>query len=708
MPRGPLTAPAPSHPTLEDRFLAHPETEAERLAYWEAAAERLEWERRWDTVHTAEQDGDGVPRFTWFSGGRLNVARNCVDRHVEAGRGAQAAFQFEGEPGDQRTVTFAELQRRVAQAAHALESLGVGPGDRVVVHLPVLLETVVAALACTRIGAVHALVFGGFSAAALRFRIEDTGAKVLITSDGQNRRGRAVAVKPLADEALAGENAVEHVVVVRRTGQDVPMREGRDLWWDRLLEGQPETHEARAFEAEHPLFIMYTSGTTGRPKGLVHTSGGYLAQSSLTFEQLFAHEGRRLHWCTADLAWVTAHTYAIYGPLSNGVTQVLYEGTPDTPHAGRHLEIIERYGVTSYYTAPTLIRTLRAAFPGGVPEHYNRRSLRVLGSVGEAIDPDTHAWFAESLGPLPHVDTWWQSETGATVCSPLPHEFDAPPVEVSAFGGTVLAPPVPGGSVRGALPGSRALVVDDDGEPLTSPGSGHLVLGAIPPGIARTVWGDPARYRDSYFSRFRSHGWFASGDAARLDEEGRLWVTGRSDDVLNVSGHRLSSIEIESAALTLPEVSEAGACPVPDELTGEAVAVFAVVPDGWDRAGFEADAEDRLRERVRAAVARQIGPVAKPKHVIAVPEVPKTRSGKIMRRLLTQLWTGEELGDTSSLANESAVEAVRAVLAHRAARTAERAAENTAEHAADRASEQASARASERASDRVPVGAHSG
>jgi acetyl-CoA synthetase len=660
LPLGPLTAEAADHPTLDPLFLTHPTTEQERQDYWEAAARRLSWTKTWDTVHTSENlavgpdadqgERDSIPAFTWFAGGRLNVAYNCVDRHVDAGNGNRHALLLEGEPGDRRAVTYAELQELVSRAANALTALGVVPGDRVVIHLPVLLETVVATLACARIGAVHALVFGGFSAEALRFRIEDTRAKILITSDGQNRRGKKVAVKSLADEALSGENHIEHVLVVKRTKQDVHLTPGRDLWWHTVLENASPVHEPQDFDAEHPLFIMYTSGTTGRPKGLVHTSGGYLTQACLTFEQVFAHEGRRIHWCTADLAWVTAHTYAIYGPLSNGVTQVLYEGTPDTPHTARHLEIIERYGVTSYYTAPTLIRALRSYFPDGLPHSYNLASLKILGSVGEPIDPDTHAWFNEHFGAhsatgLPHVDTWWQSETGATVCSPLPYEH--PSITPGAAGD------IPGGSVHGAIPGSRALVVNDAGEPLTV-GSGHLVLGAIPPGIARTVWGNPERYRDSYFREFRTHGWFSSGDHARIDEGGHLWVSGRSDDVLNVSGHRLSSIEIESAVLTLPEATEAGVCPVPDELTGQAVAVFVV-------GQFPADVS--ARDRVRDAVALHIGPVAKPKHVIVVPEVPKTRSGKIMRRLLTQLYTGDTLGDMSSLANDSAIESIRTALA---------------------------------------------
>ncbi|RIJ27230.1 acetyl-coenzyme A synthetase, partial [Clavibacter michiganensis subsp. insidiosus] len=431
---------------------AYARAEADPVAFWEEAARRLDWEMPWETAHTwippvAADGTPQVPAATWFAGGRLNVAANCVDRHVAAGRGEKVALHFEGEPGDRRTITYRDLQEEVSRAANALTALGIGPGDRVVIYLPVLVETIVATLAVARIGAVHSLVFGGFSAEALRFRVEDTGAKLLITSDGQNRRGTAVATKPQADEAVAGVASIEHVLVVRRTGQDVPWAPGRDVWWHDAVGSASPVHEPRAFDAEHPLFIIYTSGTTGRPKGLVHTSGGYLAHASWAHWAHFDAKPDDVHWCTADLAWVTAHTYEIYGPLSNGLTQVIYEGTPDTPHRGRHLEIIERYGVTTYYTAPTLIRSLMGWYPDGVAGH-DLSSIRLLGSVGEAINPAAWRWFHREIGggSAPVVDTWWQSETGAAVIAPLP-------------GVSTLKP----GAAGRALPGFRVDVVDDDG-----------------------------------------------------------------------------------------------------------------------------------------------------------------------------------------------------------------------------------------------------
>ncbi|WP_449281911.1 acetate--CoA ligase [Leucobacter sp.] len=627
---------------------------ADPIAFWERAAERLEWAEPWRTAHTwappvAVPGADGapgelsVPEATWFAGGRLNVAVNCVDRHVAAGRGDRVALFFEGEPGDRQAITYDELQRRVARAANGLTALGIEPGDRVVVYLPVLVETVVIALACARIGAVHSLVFGGFSAEAVRFRLEDTGAKLLVTSDGQHRRGKQVEVKSIADEAARDLAGLEHVLVVRRTGQDVPWTEGRDLWWHDAVEAQPDAHEPRAFDAEHPLFVIYTSGTTGKPKGLVHTSGGYLTQASWAHWAHFDAKPDDVHWCTADLAWVTAHTYEIYGPLSNGLTQVIYEGTPDAPHRERHLEIIERYGVTVYYTAPTLIRTFMTWFgdelPGaGQPGGHDLSSIRLLGTVGEAINPEAWVWFRRNFGrgETPVVDTWWQSETGAAMIAPLP-------------GVTTLKP----GSATVALPGIDIAVVDEAGDPVAPGRSGTLVARRPWPGMARTVWGDPERYRDSYWAPFAGHGehgaYYVAGDGATIDADGCIWILGRLDDVVNVSGHRLSTIEIESSLVAHPAVGEAGVTGVSDPLTGQAVAAFVV--DG--AAG--AAAHDELR----AQVARDIGPIAKPKIIVRVPELPKTRSGKILRRLLAQLWQGDTLGDTTSLQNPWAVDGVR-------------------------------------------------
>ncbi|MPV89407.1 AMP-binding protein [Georgenia ruanii] len=666
------TAPAPNPALVSDEA---------RIDFWARQAGRLDWSTPWHTTHRwqpptavgTEPDGTvrwSVPEIGWFEGGTLNVAYNCVDRHVEAGRGDHVALYVEGEPGDRRTYTYAELQREVARAANALLSLGVEAGDRVVIYLPVIPETVIATLACARIGAVHSLVFGGFSAEALRFRVEDTGAKVLVTTDGQFRRGAAVPVKAAADEAVSGDNAIEHVLVVRRTGEtDIPWTPGRDLWWHDVLAGQSDVHVPQPFDAEAPLFIIYTSGTTGRPKGLVHTMGGYLVQAAYTHALLFdllpettGDDGvarpdelaavndpvkvdRTVHWCTADLAWVTAHTYEIYGPLANGVSEVLYEGTPTTPHPGRHFEIIERYGVTTYYTAPTLVRSLMAAFFDGVPATYDLSSVRLLGSVGEAINPEAWRWLRAQVGAgtAPVVDTWWQSETGATILSPRPGDaqFDDG------------AAPKPGCATR-PVPGVSVRVVDEHGAAVAPGEHGLAVVDKIGPSMARTVWGDPQRYLDSYWRAFAAQGWFLAGDGAKVDADGDIWILGRVDDVINVSGHRLSTIEIESALVAHPWVVEAGVAPTADARTGHAITAFVVLHDGVPLTD--------VAPALRAHVSREIGPIAKPAHVVIVPDLPKTRSGKIMRRLLTQLFEGTELGDTTSLQNAPAIPAIAAAV----------------------------------------------
>ena len=636
--------------------------ETDHVAFWEQVAARLDWAEPWHTAHTWEpavpdpqRPGQlTVPRATWFAGGRLNASVQCVDRHVAAGRGDRVALHFEGEAGDRRTVTYADLQREVSRAANALTALGVGPGDRVVLYLPVLVETIVAALAVARIGAVHSLVFGGFSAEALRFRLADLRAKVLITSDGQFRRGRAVATKPAADEAVADLEHVEHVLVVRRTADataDVPWTPGRDVWWHEALAAAADTHAPEDFDAEHPLFVIYTSGTTGRPKGLVHTTGGYLAQASWTQWACFDARDDDVYWCTADLAWVTAHTYVLYGPLSNGVTQVIYEGTPDTPHPARHFEIIQRYRVTTYYTAPTLVRTLATRFPGGPPPEYDLSSIRLLGSVGEAINPAAWRWFHDEVGGgrAPVVDTWWQSETGAAMIAPLPG----------------VSPRKPGSATR-PLPGIIASVVDDDGVPVPPEGHGLLVVRRPWPGMARTVWGDPDRYRDSYWSRFAHQGWYLAGDGARVDTDGDFWILGRVDEVINVSGHRLSTVEIESALVAHDLVGEAGVTGVPDAVTGQSVVAFvvpAVAPAPPQDAPAWAAHARAVQTELAAHVARVIGPIAKPRRVVVVPDLPKTRSGKIMRRLLADLVAGRSLGDVTSLTDPGSVDRVAAVLA---------------------------------------------
>jgi acetyl-CoA synthetase len=644
---------------------------ADPVGFWEEAARRLTWRTPWHTALSWQgptpdpATGElSVPSARWFEGGTLNVAENCVDRHVREGRGEKVALFVEGERGDRRAVTYEDLQERVARAANALEDLGIGPGDRVVVYLPVILETVVITLACARIGAVHSLVFGGFSAEAVRFRLQDTGAKLLVTSDGQFRRGKAVEVKSAADAAAEDLPDLEHVLVVRRTGQEIAWTSGRDLWWDETVDVASPVHEARAFDAEHPLFIIYTSGTTGKPKGLVHTGGGYLAHAAWAHWAHFDAKEDDVHWCTADLAWVTAHTYEIYGPLANGLTQVIYEGTPDTPHRERHLEIIERYGVTVYYTAPTLIRTFMSWFGEDLPAGHDLSSLRLLGTVGESINPEAWIWFRRTFGrdELPIVDTWWQSETGAAMVAPLP-------------GATTLKP----GSATRALPGIDVAVVDEQGEEVEPGRAGALVVRRPWPGMARTVWGDPERYRDSYWrahaGRGEHGGFYLAGDSASIDADGCLWVLGRLDDVVNVSGHRLSTIEIESALVSDPAVAEAGVAGVADPVTGQAVAAFVTASEGGGAVDGPGSDETRADgrsgidpARLRALAAREIGPIAKPRHVLEVADLPKTRSGKIMRRLLADLVHAERdrragrtpapLGDITSLQNPGAVESV--------------------------------------------------
>ncbi|MFF2676246.1 acetate--CoA ligase [Arthrobacter koreensis] len=634
-------------------------SEAERIAFWEDAARRLQWEQPWHTAHTftppqrlsgpevPEADADAeysVPEIEWFAGGKLNVAVNCVDRHVAAGRGDKVALHCEGEPGDRRSITYAQLQKEVSKAANALLALGIEKGDRVVIYLPVIAETIIITLACARIGAIHSLVFGGFSAEALKFRVENTRAKLLVTTDGQFRRGAAVPVKDNADEAVSGDNAIEHVLVIRRTGSEIAWTEGRDLWWHETVDTASNVHEPEAFDAETPLFIMYTSGTTGKPKGLVHTMGGYLTQASWSYEFLFANpdESARdtdVHWCTADLAWVTAHTYEIYGPLSNGVTQVIFEGTPNTPHPGRHFEIIERYQVTSYYTAPTLVRSLMGWFPDGVPDTWDLSSIRLLGTVGEAVNPEAWRWMRENIGrgEVPVIDTWWQSETGATILSPRQTDTSFKP-----------------GCASRALPGVSSRIVDEHGNEVPPNVQGFIVVDKTGPSMARTCWGDPQRYLSSYWRQYAQQGWFLAGDGARYDDDGDTWILGRVDDVLNVSGHRLSTIEIESALVSHPWVVEAGVCPVADPKTGHAIAAFVVLTDS-----ASPDTET-VTAQLRAHVAKEIGPIAKPAAVVVVPDVPKTRSGKIMRRLLTQLFEGTTLGDTTSLQNEHCIPAIHA------------------------------------------------
>ncbi|WP_030612902.1 acetate--CoA ligase [Streptomyces sclerotialus] len=617
-----------------------PQTDDELTAFWAGQARRLHWETPWAEV----LDWSDAPFAQWFSGGRLNVAYNCVDRHVAEGHGDQVAFHWEGEPGDTRTITYSDLQREVCRTANALLSLGLTAGDRVAVQLPMIPEAVFAMLACARLGLPHSVVFGGFSPAALRSRIEDAEAKLLITADGQYRRGTAVPMKDGTDEATAHTPSIEHVLVVRRTGSDVAWTEGRDLWWHELVDAQPDQHEATAFDAEHPLFLLYTSGTTGKPKGILHTTGGYLTQAAYTHRTVFDHRpGQDVYWCTADIGWITGHTYLVYGPLANRATSVLYEGTPHTPHEGRHFEIIQKYGVSIYYTAPTLIRSFMK-WGEDIPARYDLSSLRVLGSVGEPINPEAWRWYREHLGAgrAPVVDTWWQTETGAIMISPLPSQAGA-------------KPPKPG-SAQAPLPGTSVRVVDDQGVPVGKGESGYLVLDRPWPAMLRGIWGDEERFRETYWSRFARQGYYFAGDGARYDEDGDIWLLGRVDDVMNVSGHRISTAEVESALVSHPSVAEAAVVGAADATTGQAIVAFVVLR------GSAAGAGTDIAGPLRTHVAQEIGPIAKPRQITVVPELPKTRSGKIMRRLLRDVAENREIGDVTTLADASVMGSINAGL----------------------------------------------
>ena len=620
------------------------EAEEDRLAFWAKQANRLSWETPFSEV----LDWSEAPVAKWFVGGKLNVAYNCVDRHVEAGLGDRVAIHWEGEPvGDSRSLTYSDLLAEVSKAANALTGLGLVAGDRVAIYMPMVPEAVVAMLACARLGVMHSVVFAGFSAAALGARIEDAQAKLVITTDGQYRRGKAVSLKEAVDEAVKGDtSSVEHVLVVRRTGIDVPWTQGRDLWWHDTVEPASSEHRPAAFDAEQPLFLLYTSGTTGKPKGIMHTTGGYLTQASYTHHNVFDIKPETdVFWCTADIGWVTGHTYIVYGPLSNGVTQVVYEGTPASPTEHRHFEVIEKYGVTIYYTAPTLIRTFMK-LGREIPDAHDLSSLRLLGSVGEPINPEAWRWYRDAIGgnATPIVDTWWQTETGAAMISPLPGITAAKP-------GSAMAP----------LPGISALVVDDHGNRIESSPefgehvSGYLVLDKPWPSMLRGIWGDPERFRETYWSRFADQGWYFAGDGARYDLDGAIWLLGRIDDVMNVSGHRISTAEVESALVGHSGVAEAAVVGASDDTTGQAIVAFVIL------LAHHADIpREQMVDELRAEVAREISPIARPREIHVVPELPKTRSGKIMRRLLRDVAEGRELGDTSTLLDPGVFEAIRA------------------------------------------------
>jgi acetyl-CoA synthetase len=624
---------------------------ADPTSFWADQANEL---LTWQTPFTEVLDWSAAPRARWFADGRLNACYNAVDRHVEAGHGDRVALLFEGEPGDTRTVTYAELQREVSRAANALVALGVGTGDRVAIYLPLIPEAVVAMLACARIGAVHSVVFGGFSAEALRSRVDDAEAVLVITADGGHRRGAASALKPAVDEALdphhhphgredeeAGPTSVRSVLVVRRTGQDVAWVEGRDVWWHEALEAASDEHEPVWVEAEHPLFILYTSGTTGKPKGIFHTTGGYLTQCAFTHLNVFDLKAETdVYWCTADVGWVTGHSYVVYGPLVNGATQVVYEGTPDTPHKGRWWEIVQKYGVTILYTAPTAIRTCMK-WGEDIPGQFDLSSLRVLGSVGEPINPEAWMWYRRVVGGdrTPVVDTWWQTETGAIMISPLP--------------GVTAAKP---GSAQTPLPGIGVEVVDEEAKPVPNGSGGYLVVTQPWPSMLRGIWGDEQRFRDTYWSRFP--GLYFAGDGAKKDDDGDIWLLGRVDDVMNVSGHRLSTTEIESALVSHPIVAEAAVVGASDETTGQAVVAFVILRAEYtDRVDEEGEGAD-VAATLRAHVAREIGPIAKPRTILVVNELPKTRSGKIMRRLLRDVAEHRPVGDVTTLADSSVMDLI--------------------------------------------------
>ena len=586
------------------------------------ASETVTWTKPWNTICEWKS-----PYSKWFIGGELNVAYNCLDRHVEAGNGSKVAIHWEGEPGDTRTLTYAWLLDEVQKFSNALKSLGVQKGDRVNIYLPMIPEAVVAMLACARIGAAHSVVFGGFSSQALADRINDAEAKVLITADGGYRRGEVFPLKPQADEAVSSTPTIEHVVVVKRGGNDITMQEGRDHWYHDLMAVAEPVCVAEPMSSEQLLFLLYTSGTTGKPKGIMHTTGGYLTHVSYTHKYVFdLHPETDVYWCTADVGWITGHSYIVYGPLSNGATQVIYEGVPNYPENDRLWGIVEKYKVSIFYTAPTAIRTF---MKWGVeePQKHDLSSLRVIGSVGEPINPEAWMWYHENIGQgrCPVVDTWWQTETGGIMISPLP-------------GVTTTKP----GSATFPLPGIGAEVVDEKGNVITH-GGGYLTLTHPWPGMLRGIWGDPERFQETYWSKFS--GRYFAGDGAKLDDDGYLWLLGRVDDVMNVSGHRISTTEVESALVSHPSVAEAAVVGANDATTGQAIIAYVTL-----RGGASVSEND-----LRNHVAKEIGAIAKPKAIFFTPDLPKTRSGKIMRRLLRDVAEGRNLGDTTTLADASVV-----------------------------------------------------
>jgi acetyl-CoA synthetase len=605
--------------------------EKDRLAFWELQAKNLKWDKPWSQTLQWE-----APYAQWFVGGKLNASVNALDRHVEQGIGDRVAFYFEGEPGDSRTITYAQLLIEVKKAANALTGLGITSGDRVAIYMPMIPEAAIAMLACARIGAPHSVVFGGFSADALLSRIQDADAKLVITADGGFRKGAPFALKPAVDEALKGKHNVAHVLVVQRTKQETLWNYKTDVWWHEIVGRQSEEHVTQSFDSEHPLFILYTSGTTAKPKGIFHTTGGYLTQVAFTHKAVFdLKPSTDVYWCTADVGWVTGHSYIVYGPLINGATQVMYEGTPDTPHNGRIFELIEKYGVTILYTAPTLIRTWMK-WGDEFPRAHNLNSLRLLGSVGEPINPEAWMWYRDVIGGnrCPIVDTWWQTETGGIMISPLP-------------GVTATKP----GSAMSAIPGISAVVVDDKGVPVAKGHGGFLILDKPWPGMLRGIWGEDERYKETYWSRFP--GIYFAGDGAKLDKDGAIWLLGRVDDVMNVSGHRISTTEVESALVSHEAIAEAAVVGAQDAMTGQGIVAFVILRGGIAHANG-----DELVTELRNHVTKEIGAIAKPRQILVVAELPKTRSGKIMRRLLKDVAENRQVGDATTLADPNVMKLI--------------------------------------------------
>ena len=608
------------------------EAASDRLAFWSRQADYLHWDKKWDEVLEWE-----APNAKWFLGGKINASYNCLDRHVLEGRGERIAFHFEGEPGDTRTITYAQMFHDVKKAANALIELGVKAGDRVAIYLPMIPEAAVAMLACARIGAAHSVVFGGFSADALISRIQDADATLVITSDGGFRKGSAFPLKPVVDEALAaGKHNVKNVLVVKRTGQETQWSQGRDIWWHEIVDRQSPNHIAESFDSEQILFILYTSGTTAKPKGIFHTTGGYLTQTSYTHRAVFDLKPESdVYWCTADIGWITGHSYVVYGPMINGATQVMYEGTPDSPTKHRLFQLIEKYKVSILYTAPTLIRTWMK-WGEEFPADSDLTSLRLLGSVGEPINPEAWMWYREVIGgdQCPIVDTWWQTETGGLMISPLP-------------GVTATKP----GSAMAALPGISAKVLDDEGREVSNGQGGYLVLTEPWPSMLRGVWGEPERYQETYWSRFP--GKYFAGDGAKLDDDGAIWLLGRVDDVMNVSGHRISTTEVESSLVSHHNVAEAAVVGANDAMTGQAIVAFVIL-----RGGIPSESGEELIKDLKAHVTKEIGAIARPKQILVVNELPKTRSGKIMRRLLRDVAENRAVGDSTTLADPNVMKLI--------------------------------------------------